>query len=139
MPNEASGAGFQYNQDQFAIKVPAGTSQVSSVLSLPRAFRHTVIACKLIVTVAFAGAGATRTFNVRKGSATGTVVATRTVALADGATVGTVLDVPVTAAAADFLDGDNLTIEWPTAGAVAFTAGEVIVVLTRRQRTQQRN
>lgn len=139
MPRETSGSGFIFQQDQFAIPMPAGTGQVSSILNLPRGFLHTITAVKLIVAVAFTGAGASRTFNVRKGSATGTVVATRTVVLADGATVGTVLDVPVTAAAADFLDGDNLTVEWPTAGAVAFTAGQVTLVITRRQRQQQRN
>lgn len=139
MPNEASGAGWIFDQDQIAIKVPGGTAQVSSVLSLPRGFRHTITAVKLIVTVAFTGVGATRTFNVRRGSATGTVQATRTVALADGAAVGTVLDVPISSGQGEFLDGDNLTIEWPTAGAVAFTAGEVIVAITTRKRVQQRN
>lgn len=139
MPNEASGAGWMFTPENIPIKMPPGTGQVSSVLSLPRGYRSTIIAVKLIVSVAFAGAGATRTFNVRRGSATGTVIATRTVALADGATVGTVLDVPVTGGSADFLDGDNLTIEWPTAGAVAFTAGEVTVVIITRKRTQQKN
>lgn len=139
MPNEASGAGFIYRQVPITVSLPPGTGQVSSVLSLPIGFRQTIIAVKTIVKVAATGAGATRTFNVRKGSASGTVVATATWVLADGATVGTVKDIPVTAAAADFLDADTLTIEWPTAGAVAFTAGEIEVVITTRQRVQQRN
>jgi hypothetical protein len=112
---------------------------VSSVLSLPRGYGCTIISVKAVVRVAATGAGASRTFNLRKGSATGTVVATATYVLADGATVGSVKDIPVTAAAADFLDGDNLTIEWPTAGAVAFTAGDLIIAITSRKRIQQRN
>jgi hypothetical protein len=139
MPRESSGAGFIYAQETFTVSLPPGTSQVSSILSLPRGFLHTIMSVKTIVKVAATGAGATRTLNVRKGNATGTVVATATWALADGATVGTVKDIPVTVAAADFLDADTLTIEWATAGAVAFTAGEVTFVLTTRKRTQQRN
>ena len=139
MPRETSGAGFIFEQEHIAINIPAGTGQVSSVLSLPRGFGATITAVKATVKVAATGAGASRTFNVRKGSATGTVVATATYVLADGATIGSVKDIPVTAAAADFLDADNLTIEWPTAGAVAFTAGELIISITSRKRIQQRN
>ena len=139
MPREAAGAGYAYNQRVITIPLPAGAGQVSSVLSLPTGFGHTITAVKAVVAVVATGAGATRTLNVRKGSATGTVVATATYVLADGATVGTVKDIPVTAANADFLDADTLTIEWPTAGAVAFTAGQIELVITTRARIQQRN
>ena len=139
MPRETSGSGFNFTQDQFSIPMPAGTGQVSSINALPRNFLHSIIRVDAIVAVAFTGAGASRTFNVRKGGPTGTVVATRTIVLADGATVGAILNVPVTLAAADFLDADTLTVEWPTAGAVAFTAGQITLVITRRQRPQQRN
>lgn len=139
MPRESAGAGYIYDQDEFAITLPiGGTGQVSSILSLPRGFGHTITAVKTVVKVAATGAGATRTLNVRKGNATGTVVATATWALADGATVGTVKDIPVTAANADFLDADTLTVEWAS-GGTTFTAGEFTLVITTRKRLQQRN
>jgi len=139
MPREAGAHGWIFAQEAFAINIPAGTGQVSSILSLPRGFGATITAVKAVTKVVAAGAGGSRVLNVRKGSATGTVVATTTYVLADGATVGGVKDIPVTLAAADFLDGDNLTIEWAAAGAVAFTAGELIIVITSRKRPQQRN
>jgi hypothetical protein len=115
---------------------------VSSVLSLPVPFGHTLIKISAVVAVVATGAGASRVLNIRKGSATGGILATTTYVLADGATVGTVKDIPVAPVApanADWLDADTLTIEWPTAGAVAFTAGQLEIVLTSRQRIQQRN
>lgn len=139
MPRESSGSGFIYGQESHYIPLPAGAGQVSSILSLPQLRRFAVTAVKVVTAIAGTGAGATRTFNVRKGSATGTVVATGTVTLASQATVGVVLDIPVTAANGEFIDSNDLTIEWPTAGAVAFTAGAILVVLTTRQKTQQRN
>lgn len=139
MPREAAGAGHIFVTEHIPVTIPAGTGQVSSVLSLPRGYRSFVTAVKAIVKVAATGAGASRVLNVRKGSATGTVVATTTYVLADGATVGTVKDLPVTAGTEQFEDADTLTIEWPTAGAVAFTAGELILAITTRRRMQQRN
>lgn len=139
MPRETSGSGYIYAQESHAIPLPAGAGQVSSILSLPQARRFAITAVKIVTQVAATGAGATRTFNVRRGSATGTVAATGTVTLANQATVGAVLDIPVTPANAEFIDSNDLTIEWPTAGAVAFTAGSILVVLTTRQKTQQRN
>lgn len=137
MPREAAGAGWIYTTEYIPIDLPAGAGQVSSVLSLPRGFADIVRSVKLIVKKVATGAGATRTFNVRKGNATGTVIATGTYVLADGATVGAVKDIPVTAGNAARLDGDDLTIEWAAAGAVAFTAGEVIVAIKTRKRIQQ--
>ena len=139
MPNEASGAGWIYDQDQITVSMPPGAGQVSSVNALPRPFRWTLTKVSLIVKTVFAGAGATRTFNVRRGGPTGDVVATGVVTLAAGAAVGAVIDIPVTGGSADFLDAHNLTLEWPAAGAVAFTAGEIVVTLSTRKRTQQRN
>lgn len=129
--------GFAIVQESFAIPIPAGTGQVSSVLSLPRGFVASITKVSAVVRVVATGAGASRVLNIRKGSATGAVVATTTYVLADGATVGAVKDVPVTAANADFADADTLTIEWPTAGAVAFTAGELNLVITTRRRLQR--
>jgi len=142
MPRESAGAGWIYGQEHFRIPIPAGTGQVSSLLSLPVLRGVTLIFIKAVVVVAATGASASRVLNIRRGNATGTVVATTTYVLADGATVGSFKDIPVTAGAAagaPFIDSDTLTVEWPTAGAVAFTAGELDLVLYTRQRLQQKN
>jgi len=138
MPRSAP-FGFGRDQVVLTIPFPAGTGQVTSLLSLPLGFAATVEKVSIYSSVAATGAGASRTFNVRKGSATGTVMATATVVLADLSTVGAVKDIPVVAAAgvADFADADTLTIEWATAGAVAYTAGTFHVVVRTRQKAQR--
>lgn len=119
------------------IPFPAGTGQVTSLLSFPLGFAGTIEKVSIYASVVAAGAGASRTFNVRKGTATGTVVATATVVLADLNTVGAApKDIPVTAANASFVDADTLTIEWAAAGAVAFTAGTFHVAIRFRQKPQ---
>ena len=139
MPRESAGAGWVYATDQYRIPFPPGTGQVNAVLSKPIGFAMSITAVRIIAAAVAAGAGASRVFNVRKGSATGTVVATATVVLANLDALGEVVNIPVTTADADFLDADTLTIEWATAGAVAFTAGEFIVEIVSRKRLQQRN
>jgi hypothetical protein len=141
MPNEAAGAGWIYAADQYRVPFPPGTGQVNAVLSKPVGFRQTLMGVRIIAAAVAAGGGASRTFNVRKGSATGIVIATATVVLADLDALGEVKVIPVTGVGADieFLDGDTLSIEWATAGAVAFTAGEFIVEIATRKRVQQRN
>ena len=129
--------GFARDVINLTIPFPAGTGQVTSLLSLPLGFQGTVEKVSVYSSVAAAGAGASRTFNVRKGTATGTVIATATVVLADLSTVGAVKDVPVTAANADFTDTDTLTLEWATAGAVAFTGGTFHVVIRVRNKAQR--
>jgi len=139
MPNEASGAGWIHDHKPITVSIPPGTAQVSSVLSLPMGFREAIVGIRAVVKVAATGAGASRVLNFRRGSASGTVIATTTYVLADGATVGSFKVIPMSAGDADFLDGDTLTIEWPTAGAVAFTAGELTFIIYTRKRVQQRN
>lgn len=112
-----------------------GTGQFTVALSLPLGFQFTVEKVKAVWKVAGAGAGATRTLNVRKGNATGTVVATAALALA-GSTQGAVIDLPVTASAADFADADNLTVEFAAAGT-AYTAGQIEIVIQFRHRLQK--
>lgn len=120
------------------IPFPPGTGQVTSLLSVPLGFVGTVEKVSIYSSIVAAGAGASRTFNVRKGSATGAVVATATVVLADLNAIGAaVKDIPVTVANADFTDTDTLTIEWATAGAVAYTAGVFHVVVRYRQKPQR--
>lgn len=131
--------GFDRSLPVLTIPFPAGTGQVTSLLSLPLGFQGTIEKVSIYSSVAATGAGASRTFNVRKGSATGTVMATATVVLADLSTVGAIKDIPVTAVTLDrdFADADTLTIEWATAGAVAFTGGTFHVVIRIRQKGQK--
>lgn len=131
--------GFTREVVVLTIPFPAGTGQVTSLLSLPLGFAATVEKASIYSSVVAAGAGASRTFNIRKGTATGTVMATGTVVLADLNAVGAVkaLTVSTTAGAADLADADTLTIEWATAGAVAFTAGTFHVVIQLRQLGQR--
>lgn len=141
MPREASGAGFAYSKDQYRVPFPPGTGQVTSVNQVPINSQASLVAVNIVAAVAATGAGASRTFNVRKGSATGTVIATATVVLADLDTLGEVKAIaPSTSSGVpDLIDSDVVTIEWAAAGAVAFTAGEFIVELVWRRRLQQRN
>jgi len=138
MPRNAP-YGFDRDVIVLTIPFPAGTGQVTSLLSLPLGFAGTVERAAIYSSVVATGAGATRTLNIRKGSATGTVMATATVALADLNAVGNVKAVPAStvAGAADFVDADTLTIEWATAGAVAYTAGTFHVAITVRQKAQR--
>ncbi|HEY6014504.1 MAG TPA: hypothetical protein VIU37_10865 [Candidatus Limnocylindrales bacterium] len=136
MPRSAP-YGFARDLVSLTVVFPAGTGQVTSLLSLPLGFTGTIEKVSIFASVVAAGAGASRTLNIRKGTATGTVVATATVVLADLNAIGAVKDIPVTAANADFVDTDTLTIEWAAAGAVAFTAGTFHVVIRSRQRLQR--
>lgn len=132
--------GWSRDLSQFAIPFPAGTGQVTSLLALPLGYQGTLERAAIYSSIAATGAGASRTLNIRKGAGiTGTVMATGLVVLADLSTVGVpkVLTVSTTAGAADFADADTLTIEWATAGAVAYTAGAFHVVLTVRTRAQR--
>lgn len=141
MPRQAL-YGFNRGFAVHTIPFPAGTGQVTSLLSLPLGFEGVIEKVSIYASVVAAGAGASRTFNVRKGTATGTVVATATVVLADLNAVGAaVKDIPVVAGGspltARFVDADTLTLEWATAGAVAFTAGVFQVVIRYRDTGQK--
>jgi hypothetical protein len=131
--------GFTRDIQSFTIPFPAGTGQVTSLLSFPLGFTGSVEKVSIYASIVATGAGASRTFNVRKGIATGTVMATATVVLADLNAVGAVKDIPVSTVvgAADFVDTDTLTIEWATAGAVAFTAGTFHVFVRVRNKAQR--
>lgn len=138
MPRSAP-YGFARNTAVFTIPFPAGTGQVTSLLSFPLGFTGTVEKVSIYSSIVAAGAGASRTLNVRKGTATGTVMATATVVLADLNAVGVVkaLTVSTTAGAPDIADTDALTIEWATAGAVAYTAGVFHVAVQIRHLHQR--
>lgn len=135
MPRETSGAGFIRSQLAVYIPIPAGTTVAEIVTDWIGAFGFTIESVKAYVAVAGAGVGATRTLRVLKGAST--VVATGTVTLASTATLGAENALTVTAADAVFLDADTLTVDF-AAGGTAFTGGALNLVITFRQRTQQR-
>lgn len=114
-----------------------GTGQTTVLLSYPLGFQFELESVKVCVTTAGGGAGATRALNIRKGNATGTVVATGTITLA-AATLGAVIDIPVTTTGTTnvFGDSDTITAEFP-AGGTAFSAGAVTISLVYRHRLQR--
>ena len=116
--------------------------QVNRVLSLPLDFSSELVAVRIVPSVVGTGAGATRLVNIRKGSATGTIIGSVTATLAHQGVLGVVTTgTVVTAARANFLNDllatpDTLTIEFPAAGTV-FTAGGLDLILTFRALTQR--
>lgn len=117
-----------------------GTGAITLVDSLPIDFRATLEKITFTVTTVLAGAGGTQTFKVRKGGATGTVIATLTVALADGNAIGKFKSAAVAAADdenAKFKDADTLSLTRDS-GGTAYTGGAGTFVLTFRQRPQAR-
>jgi hypothetical protein len=92
------------------------------------------------VTLAHTGSGGTQTFKVRKGGATGTVVATITLALASVGTIGNQVIASVAAADdvnARFIDSDTLSFTRDASGT-AYTAGNGFFTLIWRQKPQAR-
>lgn len=116
--------------------IPAGTGAVEAVTDLVPGYAFQVEKVTAVVQVAGAGAGANRTIRVLKGAST--VVATGTLTLANTGTVGALVALTVTddGAANDFEDGDTLTVDFPSAGAVAFSAGAIMLILVLRTKPQ---
>lgn len=135
MPRETAGAGFIRTQVNFRYPLPTGTGAHEIVTDAVLGHGFTVEKVEAFVTVAGTGAGATRTMRLIKGAST--VVASATVTLAGTATVGAKVAFTVTEANAVFLDGDTLTVD-VASGGTAFTAGELQLIATLRQRPQQR-
>jgi hypothetical protein len=117
------------------IPIPAGTGAVEAITDWVAGYRYTIESVKASWQIAATGASASRVFRVVKGAST--VVATATILLADGDTVGKEKVFTVTAANASFGDADTLTVDFPTAGAVAFTAGAVNLTIVYRQSPQR--
>lgn len=112
---------------------------VTFVASMVMPFRAVLEKVTFIPEVAGAGAGATHAIKVRKGGATGTVLATCTVTLANHVLGGPGVVASVAAAdeeAATFRDGDTFSIT-KDAGTVFSTAGGHLI-LTFRQRPQSK-
>lgn len=116
------------------IPIPGGTGAADVVTAFLAGFGFIVEKVRAYTAIAGTGAGATRTIRVLKGT---TVVATGTVTLAGTATVGSETSLAVTAADAEFVDVSTLTVDFPAAGAVAFTAGALNLVIHVRQQNQR--
>jgi hypothetical protein len=116
--------------------IPAGTGAVEAVTDLVPGFAFQVEKATVAVAVAGTGAGANRTIRVLKGAST--VVATGTLTLANAGTVGALVELTVTddGAANAFEDADVLTVDFPSAGAVAFSAGAIMLILVLRAKPQ---
>lgn len=115
-----------------------GTGAITLVNSLPLPYKATIEKITYVAGLIHTGAGGTQTFKVRKGGATGTVVATLTVALADVGAVGAFKTASVAAADdenARLVDGDTISFTRDASGT-AYTAGSGIFYLTLRQRAQ---
>jgi len=114
------------------------TGALVRVLSKTLGFRATLEKVEIVSSVIATGAGASRVINVRKGSATGTIIGTITALLADGSAAGIVKVGTVTTAADvnSLGDADTLTVEFPSGGTV-FTAGTFDLVLTFRSQAQR--
>jgi len=113
---------------------------VNAMLSQVAGFKRELEKVQIVTTVVGTGAGATRLFNIRKGSATGTIIGTFTPTLANQGTLGVVTDGTVVSAGDvnKLDDADALTIEAPNAGT-AFSAGGFDVLLHWRVPLQKRN
>lgn len=133
MPRKAIG-GVQRVPLNHYVPIPTGTGAVENITDWTPGFGFTVESVKAVVAVVGAGAGATRTFRVLKGAST--VVASGTITLAGTTPVGVVIDLPVTAANAEFSDTDTLTVDWAS-GGTAFTAGALNLVIVLRQHPQK--
>jgi hypothetical protein len=127
--------GFVRAEKNIYVPIPAGTGAVEVVTDWSPGFAFTIESVKAYVATAGVGAGASRVFRVLKGAST--VVATRTMVLANTDTVGKEVAFTVTAANASYGDADVLTVDFPAAGAVAYTAGAVNLTITYRVAPQK--
>jgi len=118
-----------------------GTGALTLVTSLPVGYRCWIEKVTYISGTVHTGSGGTQTFKVRRGGASGSVVATLTVALADVDTaVGRFKQASVAAAddeAAKLQDSDTISLTRES-GGTAFSAGSGMFYLILRQRPQAR-
>lgn len=146
MPKEALPAFIRTKETLLVVPSVTGILDGTGALTLidtrlADGFRQSLEKITYVSTVAHTGAGGTQTFKVRKGGATGTVIATITLTLAALQTSGG-KSVQASVAVADeaiarFVDTDTLSFTRDS-GGTAFTAGSGQFILTWRQRAQAR-
>lgn len=130
---DPAGVGWVRAQLVIPITIPAGTGAAEIITDHNPGYKRVIESAAAFVGVAGAGAGATRTLRIIKNAAT--VVASATVTLAGTATLGTLIDLPVTAADAEFLDADTFTVDFAS-GGTAFTGGQLNLIVNYRTRPQ---
>jgi hypothetical protein len=132
--NTALGIGWVREQLCIAIPLPAGTGAFEVITDWQPGYKRVVESAVVFVSVAGTGVGASRDLRIIKNVAT--VAATGTLTLANTATGGGGPALAVTAADAEFLDGDTFTVDF-AAGGTAFTGGSVNLIVSLRTRPQQ--
>lgn len=118
-----------------------GTGAITLIDSLPLGFKGIIEKITFVSGSIATGAGGTQTFKVRKGGASGTVVATLTLALADINAVGKFKSASVASADAETakINTDTETFSLTRdSGGTAFTKAEGIFLVTIAQRLQAR-
>lgn len=141
MPREA-GPGFIRTVQSFRIPLVGVLDQagaITFVLSAVLGFKAELESLRFIPDVAGAGAGATQALSVRKGNASGTILATVTPTLANHVLGGPTLTASVAAAQANdakFSDTDTFSIT--KAAGTVFTGAGGTLLLVFRQRPQAR-
>ena len=136
-------ARFGYLRQHMTLPLPAahllGTGQIVQMLSKTLGFYAELEKAEFIVTTACTGTSASQTFNVRKGTAAGTVCGTVVPTLAATGTIGNVVVGTITSSTGQnkFTDTDTVSVERAASGT-AFTAGDGYLLLTWRVLPQQR-
>lgn len=117
-----------------------GTGAITLIDSLPLGYVLTFEKLRFISGSIATGASATQVFKLRKGGATGTVIATLTLNLADVNAVGKFKEASVAAAdgnIARLIDTDTISLT-RDAGGTAFTKFEGVFIAIARQKPQGR-
>lgn len=117
-----------------------GTGALTLIDSQPAGFVFSIEKLRFVSGSIATGAGGTQTFKLRRGGATGSVIATLTLALADVNAVGKFKEAAVAAAdqnLARFTDADTFSLTRDASGT-AFTKFEGVFMIVARQKPQSR-
>jgi len=144
MPKEAGPAFLRHELPLLPVTavtgVGDGTGAITLIDSLPLGYVGVLEKLRFVSSSIATGAGATQTYKLRKGGATGTVVATLTIALADVNAVGKFKVASVAAAddaSARLMDTETLSLTRDASGT-AYTKLEGLFSVVIRQKPQAR-
>ena len=112
----------------FHVVLPGGTGAADLITNVPLRGNGTVVAWSYTADVAATGTSASRSFNLEIGTVDITGSAA-TMVLTDADAAGETKALGVPTGANTYKDGDTLSMESPSAGAVAFTAGQGTVTI----------
>ena len=144
MPKEAGPAFLRHELPLLPVTavtgVGDGTGAITLIDSLPLGYVGVLEKLRFVSSSIATGAGRTQTYKLRKGGATGTVVATLTIALADVNAVGKFKVASVAAAddaSARLMDTETLSLTRDASGT-AYTKLEGLFSVVIRQKPQAR-